>query len=419
VTDRLDFDQILNSCLDRLHDGDSLDSCLASYPSHAEQLEPLLRTSLHLHTSEGPVMSGKGFTAGEALLLNRATELRARQPKTSSPRRKGFVSGLMGSTRRLILATVAGMVLLCSVLGAGTVSAASGSLPGSPLYPVKRATESVVSSLAPSPQLRARAHLNWAERRLREVEALMERDGIVDQVILTDLEEETQQALFAAEQAGSDSLTAIVTHTGHQQEVLSELIERAPEAARPGLERALEASAQGNNRARSALNAEEDSGQPKSPGPPITPPGQDKDKPSKDDAPQPPTGDEATDTPTLPAGTDEAPPLQDDQDEDELPGDHGLGRDKDEIHDPEGNHGHETDEPSPPGQNKDEDSGKDSGQGNGPDHEPGTPQGKGPGDDKDPGKAFGPPGDTGQGNDKDKDKDKDTGKDKDKDKKEK
>ena len=40
------FDKILDECMDRINRGQSVESCLADYPSYAEQLEPLLRSML-------------------------------------------------------------------------------------------------------------------------------------------------------------------------------------------------------------------------------------------------------------------------------------------------------------------------------------------------------------------------------------
>jgi hypothetical protein len=39
-----DFDNILDECLQRLLEGDSIEACLSRYPEHAAELEPLLRT---------------------------------------------------------------------------------------------------------------------------------------------------------------------------------------------------------------------------------------------------------------------------------------------------------------------------------------------------------------------------------------
>ena len=38
-----DFDRILDECIDRMNRGERMEACLAEYPEHARQLEPLLR----------------------------------------------------------------------------------------------------------------------------------------------------------------------------------------------------------------------------------------------------------------------------------------------------------------------------------------------------------------------------------------
>lgn len=268
MSERLDFDDVLNTCLDRLRQGDTLEACLSSFPSYAERLAPLLSMAALLRTPDSPLMSSEALATGEARLLAHADQLRARQ-RQAAPARRRVAAGFLTGTRRLVAAAVASLVLLCGVLSAGTVSASSASLPGSPLYSVKRATEALVSSVAPTPHLQTQVHLAWADRRLREVEAVMARDSAVDDSLLAALEQETEQALTAAKLAGPESLTATVAHTEHQQAVLSRLLDEAPQAARPGLERALAASAKRHANARSALEGDS---------PPVTPPGQVKGK---------------------------------------------------------------------------------------------------------------------------------------------
>jgi len=377
VTEGVDFDHALNICLDRLRSGDGLEDCLASYPSHAERLAPLLRAATALRTPDGPNMSREALSVGEARLLARAAQLRHQRRGQLAPSRRRSAVGLLAGARRLVMASAAGIFLLCLVLSAGTVSAASASLPGSPLYPVKRATETVVSSVALTPQLQARAHLAWADRRLREIEALVVRDGVTDEALLVALEQETDRALGAAERAGIEFLTAAVVHTEHQRMVLGRVLEKAPSAARPGLERAMDASARDHARARSALeNAT-------SHGPPITPPGHAGDKkpshkkqetPSADDTPgMPSVPSEATDgirPPGQSHGQDQGH-NQDEADESQPGQGHGRGQGQDKIKTPNYGQGQdqdrpegsdyeqgpgeemEKDKPDPPGKDKD------------------------------------------------------------------
>jgi hypothetical protein len=244
VTDNLDFDRILDICLDQLRTGATVANCLTSYPQHATQLAPLLQVASLLETPSGPEMSAEGLRAGEARLLAQAARLRTRRKASALP--------LTGLVRRLAAAGIAGAILVCGMLSAGTVSAAS--LPGSPLYPIKQATEAVVAWAAFTPQLQTTVHLAWADRRLDEAEALMARDGTADASVLAALERETGQALTAAEQSGPEQLAAVAAQTERQQTVLQAVLDKAPAAARPGLERALGASAGDHARAESALD---------------------------------------------------------------------------------------------------------------------------------------------------------------------
>jgi hypothetical protein len=283
VSDISGFEQVLDICLDRLNNGDPVGACLASYPAHAERLAPLLRVAQFLQTPDGPSMSAEGFDAAQVRMQARADGLRARRRSRPQPRRASVWPYLLAITRRLTIATAIGAFLLLMVLGAGavTVSAASGSLPGSPLYPVKRATESFVSAVAYTPRLQARAHLKWADRRLHELEALFDRDRIVYRTVLVAVENETQRALVAAEQADPGTLMAVVTHIEHQQAVLGELLDQVSGSSRTELEWILVESAEANERARSALGEDLPITQTASPAPEVT-----SEPPGPDDTPQ-------------------------------------------------------------------------------------------------------------------------------------
>jgi hypothetical protein len=356
VVENMDPESILNACLERLASGDTVMACLSSYPGQTDWLAPLLSTATRLRAPAGPALSTLSFSAGEARLLARAAELRARQDKVSPARRKA-VPGLLASARRLVVAVAASLLLLVGVLSAGTVSAASSSLPGSPLYPVKRATEALVSSLALTPQLQTRVHLAWADRRLREIEAVTEQGGVADDSLLGDLEQETDRALAAAEQAGPPALAAAVASTDHQQTVLQGLLERAPEPAQQGLQRAVQASAQKHADARSALE------RATHPGPPATPPGQSEERvPPGQEKKASPTPEAAPATPTqVDQVKDNVPPAGNGQGQDTKPGQSGgKGQGQDAAHGQDkvggsgaeqshGNGSDKKDQPQPPG----------------------------------------------------------------------
>jgi hypothetical protein len=162
------------------------------------------------------------------------------------------------------LGTVAAtlIVVLALVLagGGGIVYASTDSLPGSPLYSVKRATEQVQLFLAPTGTKRAVLHIEFAQRRLEEVQALAEIKGQVDEEALAAIAEETELALEEAEKAPAQDkpalLDKLVSLTERQQAVLERVWDKVPEATQKGLNRALEVSQRGHERASEALEKE-------------------------------------------------------------------------------------------------------------------------------------------------------------------
>ena len=57
------LENIFNECLERILQGESLESCLASYPKEAAQLEPLLRTALGFSWRASSVQARPEFKA--------------------------------------------------------------------------------------------------------------------------------------------------------------------------------------------------------------------------------------------------------------------------------------------------------------------------------------------------------------------
>lgn len=161
-----DLDDILAECLDAiLRRERTLAECLALYPEYAEALRPLLQVGLltaHLKTSPMPAASVD------------ALEARLRQlplPKPAAPiptaPRRGVIFALSRLAAVLIIA-----LIVAFGSGAGLVAASSNTIPGDPLYAIKRIWEAVVLALSPltgQPDDIAR----WiAENRLAEIDAL-------------------------------------------------------------------------------------------------------------------------------------------------------------------------------------------------------------------------------------------------------
>jgi hypothetical protein len=251
-----DLEAILDECLHGMSTrAETIERCLQRYPQHAGQLAPLIQVADRIREASHPTLSVSATKAVEQRLLKRATELRQSEAKSScwsfpfSLRPLGTVAAMLIVVLALVLAG-----------GGGIVYASTDSLPGSPLYGVKRAAEQAQLFLAPAGTKRVELHIKFAQRRLEEVQALAEIKGQVDEEALAAIAEETELALEGIEKAPAQDKSALldklVSLTERQQAVLEEVWAEAPEAAQKGLNRALEASQRGREKAREALEKE-------------------------------------------------------------------------------------------------------------------------------------------------------------------
>ena len=161
------FEDILNGCIDRLLQGDSLEDCLRGYPEQAAELEPLLRVALA--TQQASSIEPRAEFKAQARYQIQSL-LHARGQKRQ---RQGVP--LFGWLPRWATA-VAFALFLVLVAGGGTVAAASSSLPGEILYPVKLATEQVRLAFAFSDTGKAELYAQFAVRRSEEIAKIAGKD---------------------------------------------------------------------------------------------------------------------------------------------------------------------------------------------------------------------------------------------------
>jgi hypothetical protein len=166
-----EFDNILDDCLERLLvKGESLEQCLERYPAQAAELRPLLETAL---------------AAREASAIQPRPDFRARARYQFHSALKEMAPGKSRSSWGWFprWATAVAVVLVLVLAGGGTVLAADSSMPDSPLYSVKLATEQVRLALTPSQMGKARLCAELADRRVVEI-AYMADKGDAEQVEL-------------------------------------------------------------------------------------------------------------------------------------------------------------------------------------------------------------------------------------------
>ena len=154
---------ILEQCLLEIEQGADIDTVLFHYPEFADELRPILETSLKAMEMAAPEPSVAMVHVNRAELLQRAAEMR--EAKVKSPSRIWFAS-----LRRLVV-TVAVIVMLF-ISGTGFVHAASTTIPGDNLYPVKRTWEDILLLFTFNSQQREQMEFDHENERLEELNEL-------------------------------------------------------------------------------------------------------------------------------------------------------------------------------------------------------------------------------------------------------
>ena len=162
MSDRL-FDA-LEVCLQKLEQGQTIDSVLKLYPDLESELRPILKASLQARTLADSSVPSLVQRRGRTRLLKYATELRKSEPTSSKKRVISFFPRMalaLGLTAVLILGST------------GLVGASSSSLPGDQLYPVKRTWEGVQLALVFNQQGREVLQSQFDQERLNEIDELL------------------------------------------------------------------------------------------------------------------------------------------------------------------------------------------------------------------------------------------------------
>ena len=154
------IDTILDDCLERiLVGGESIESCLTRYRQYADELEPLLQTALATRRAALAIEPSPEFKARARYQFHATLNEMATQKRPRS----------FGWRPRFNWAVAASLALSLMLSTGGVVAAASNSMPDSPLYQVKLATEQIQLMLTTSPEGKAELNAKLADRRLDEI----------------------------------------------------------------------------------------------------------------------------------------------------------------------------------------------------------------------------------------------------------
>lgn len=176
--------------------------------------------------------------ANRAHFLGEAVQRKEAERPPAAPRRLRLPArlqrGLMGLALTLAILVVA---------GGSVVSAAAGSLPGSPLYPLKLTVEDARVSFATSPPARARLYIRFADQRTTEMVRLAEAGLAADAQVVARLARQLQGALDAAAASGGDAQRLLLQQMIEANRAQRERLSGASAEAPPEVQDALGAGA--------------------------------------------------------------------------------------------------------------------------------------------------------------------------------
>jgi len=240
----LGFEGLLDQAAGAVLQGGDPAAVASQYGEVASRLRPLLEVVAQLQVLREPPPAAS-LAAGRVRFLARAQDLRARRAARRSRGSPGIVAwpwlrlgdALLRPVMSLLL-----VALLFSLVGY-TAQAASASLPGSPLYPVKLAVERTQVALAADQEAEAHLEVTFAARRLDEIHHLAESGRPPDPVALQRLERQWAATLKAIALLRSDRKALLLAQTlgtlSSERESLRRLMDRASPEVRERLQAAL------------------------------------------------------------------------------------------------------------------------------------------------------------------------------------
>ena len=179
MTDR--FESILDECISALQAGVPLEDVLTEVPEYASELRPLLYAAMVLTDPKPELVPAEKKAALRAEYMQQVAELPAITPAPFRKKVRAITRVVKrrttGSAVLKDLSTITITVVLTLVMVAVTLSFLSANtIPGDFLYDTKRMYEDIQFALTLSPERRAVLAEEFNQRRLTEIEQLIEQN---------------------------------------------------------------------------------------------------------------------------------------------------------------------------------------------------------------------------------------------------
>ncbi len=198
---------ILDDCLQRLQFGETVESCLAHYPDQAADLRPMLAAAVQVRG-----LAGYRLSNGQRL----RAKVTLRETLATRSARRSWLSWGTVFTRTRGVAFAA--VLAAALFIALTVNGVAASQPGDLAYRLRVVVERAPVVLQTTPERRATAELDVADRRLTDLDRHLATAGRSDETALA--------ALLAGDAAAAEH-ASVVAEMGQRDRVADRVVAHA------------------------------------------------------------------------------------------------------------------------------------------------------------------------------------------------
>jgi hypothetical protein len=265
------IDRLIETCLNMIqYERIDIETVLSRYPDHADELRPVLEAALWIQEQRDKFDPRPGvMRASKARVLNQIRqEQAARSLPADEPAERGFFWGLPWLDQKMHTLRTAFTILLIAFLVVSTSSvalASAGAIPGDSLYPLKLGLEEAALAVTPSEAGDAQLRIDFAQRRLREIQMLT-LEGRYDYIpsAVQNFEAQVQDAVKTLSTVASNDpkqaemLAQSLQNTlADQTEMIIILSNVVPQHTRSELKRVEEVSESGQDAARRVLRAAE------------------------------------------------------------------------------------------------------------------------------------------------------------------
>ena len=241
--------EILDTALEMVRAGESVEAVLARFPDESQELLPLLSTAQSFQKLEPVEMPTQAELMSDrnAFLVQARTKQEAGVSLPLWVRLKKWTSSTVSwltppiskeknpMTAFLMRAAVALVMVFASA--GGTIALADNSLPNSALYPAKIAMEQVQLNLIGNPEAKAERNLIQAQERVQEMLRMVSQGEEPGDAQMLRLEHHLNTALQLAAHLGEQGMNGVLTQAQETiQTQLRELNRARTQVQEPGNE---------------------------------------------------------------------------------------------------------------------------------------------------------------------------------------